>query len=203
MTAMRRGMRRMRRPCRCRCRCRCRCIMSCVGRMRCTACVTRERARGTGTEIDRDHLLERDGGDGGDGRDRSPRARRRSLVVVSERRERMTRTTRTRTRMKTMRTRERRGRWRRDRRTTMVSRGGGTRRAESDGDARAAFELVMETIEIADGCAVRLVRPKSEDEVVDHYVAAGTLDSDPYWACLLYTSPSPRDKRQSRMPSSA
>ena len=24
-----------------------------------------------------------------------------------------------------------------------------------------------------------------------------------YWACLLYTSPSPRDKRQSRMPSSA
>ena len=96
----------------------------------------------------------------------------------------MTRTTRTRTRMKTMRTRERRGRWRRDRRTTMVSRGGGTRRAESDGDARAAFELVTETIEIADGCAVRLVRPKSEDEVVDHYVAAGTLDSDPYWAAL-------------------
>ena len=25
----------------------------------------------------------------------------------------------------------------------------------------------------------------------------------PHWACLLYTSPSPRDKRQSRMPSSA
>ena len=25
----------------------------------------------------------------------------------------------------------------------------------------------------------------------------------PVWACLLYTSPSPRDKRQSRMPSSA
>ena len=24
-----------------------------------------------------------------------------------------------------------------------------------------------------------------------------------YWICLLYTSPSPRDKRQSRMPSSA
>ena len=27
--------------------------------------------------------------------------------------------------------------------------------------------------------------------------------SIPYWICLLYTSPSPRDKRQSRMPSSA
>ena len=25
----------------------------------------------------------------------------------------------------------------------------------------------------------------------------------PNWVCLLYTSPSPRDKRQSRMPSSA
>ena len=25
----------------------------------------------------------------------------------------------------------------------------------------------------------------------------------PIWTCLLYTSPSPRDKRQSRMPSSA
>ena len=24
-----------------------------------------------------------------------------------------------------------------------------------------------------------------------------------FWVCLLYTSPSPRDKRQSRMPSSA
>ena len=28
-------------------------------------------------------------------------------------------------------------------------------------------------------------------------------DSDNSWGCLLYTSPSPRDKRQSRMPSSA
>ena len=28
-------------------------------------------------------------------------------------------------------------------------------------------------------------------------------DNGSYWDCLLYTSPSPRDKRQSRMPSSA
>ena len=28
-------------------------------------------------------------------------------------------------------------------------------------------------------------------------------ETDKLWACLLYTSPSPRDKRQSRMPSSA
>ena len=30
-----------------------------------------------------------------------------------------------------------------------------------------------------------------------------TFDSDGKLTCLLYTSPSPRDKRQSRMPSSA
>ena len=32
------------------------------------------------------------------------------------------------------------------------------------------------------------------------------LDSDhiePHWTCLLYTSPSPRDRQKSRMPSSA
>ena len=156
----------------------------------------------TGTEIDRDGTVS-SSETVETVEDRSPRARPRRLpsrlvVFVSrnERRERMTtRTTTTAartTRTTRERTRERRGRWRWDRRTTVVSRGEGTRRAERDGDARAerdecaraAFELVTETIEIADGCAVRLVRPKSEDEVVDHYVAAGTLDSDPYWAAL-------------------
>ena len=29
------------------------------------------------------------------------------------------------------------------------------------------------------------------------------IGGETYWVCLLYTSPSPRDKRQSRMPSSA
>ena len=28
-------------------------------------------------------------------------------------------------------------------------------------------------------------------------------EQDPYWSCLLYTSPSPRDRQKSRMPSSA
>ena len=34
-------------------------------------------------------------------------------------------------------------------------------------------------------------------------VAGEISDVVRYWICLLYTSPSPRDKRQSRMPSSA
>ena len=37
---------------------------------------------------------------------------------------------------------------------------------------------------------------------LDYEFVAARWDT-PYWSCLLYTSPSPRDKRQSRMPSSA
>ena len=37
----------------------------------------------------------------------------------------------------------------------------------------------------------------------DRMTTKERLESDVYWICLLYTSPSPRDKRQSRMPSSA
>ena len=36
----------------------------------------------------------------------------------------------------------------------------------------------------------------------DYYEKHGKMMPDD-WNCLLYTSPSPRDKRQSRMPSSA
>ena len=40
------------------------------------------------------------------------------------------------------------------------------------------------------------------DMLARHRAHEAGLDSRPY-TCLLYTSPSPRDKRQSRMPSSA
>ena len=41
-------------------------------------------------------------------------------------------------------------------------------------------------------------------EVLDAILKANDEDRTPYGNdCLLYTSPSPRDKRQSRMPSSA
>ena len=36
-----------------------------------------------------------------------------------------------------------------------------------------------------------------------HLSPANAAELSDYYACLLYTSPSPRDKRQSRMPSSA
>ena len=40
-------------------------------------------------------------------------------------------------------------------------------------------------------------------DVLDDLFIRDEAHEDAYNACLLYTSPSPRDKRQSRMPSSA
>ena len=42
---------------------------------------------------------------------------------------------------------------------------------------------------------------KSQTKARD--VAWKLTETHPYWSCLLYTSPSPRDQRGSRMPSSA
>ena len=35
------------------------------------------------------------------------------------------------------------------------------------------------------------------------FILVAAVNAEGVWDCLLYTSPSPRDKRQSRMPSSA
>ena len=49
---------------------------------------------------------------------------------------------------------------------------------------------------LASTCA-HVLRGKHKPEYTPH------VDTGDYIVCLLYTSPSPRDKRQSRMPSSA
>ena len=49
----------------------------------------------------------------------------------------------------------------------------------------------------------RLRDPNAAEEVVQETFLAGVRYSAQFAGCLLYTSPSPRDKRQSRMPSSA
>ena len=56
---------------------------------------------------------------------------------------------------------------------------------------------------LADGGAVakRLDNYEQRDEQLQ--MAAGVAESIANKRCLLYTSPSPRDKRQYRMPSSA
>ena len=44
---------------------------------------------------------------------------------------------------------------------------------------------------------------ESEKETREHNTIVDLIRNDMSMNCLLYTSPSPRDKRQSRMPSSA
>ena len=51
--------------------------------------------------------------------------------------------------------------------------------------------------------ALEISRALSDSEEEFDWIAGGTDLLPNYKCCLLYTSPSPRDKRQSRMPSSA
>ena len=44
---------------------------------------------------------------------------------------------------------------------------------------------------------------QSGADVVVSYLPVGSEEADKFYACLLYTSPSPRDRTRSRMPSSA
>ena len=60
-------------------------------------------------------------------------------------------------------------------------------------------EIQAKVIQIISG---QLGKDESEVKMSSHFIEdldADSLDT----VCLLYTSPSPRDKRQSRMPSSA
>ena len=69
----------------------------------------------------------------------------------------------------------------------------------------AEKEMIAEFQRQQEEAATQSIRPMSEDErdelLYDMKVKWGKLNEA--YGCLLYTSPSPRDKRQSRMPSSA
>ena len=66
-------------------------------------------------------------------------------------------------------------------------------------------ELSFKSIEEGDSDSIRLLDSALENHgffsITDHGLSEPILDQ--CYNCLLYTSPSPRDKRQSRMPSSA
>ena len=58
------------------------------------------------------------------------------------------------------------------------------------------------TVNVVDADRITEVCAFAKDELgFDYLIDISSLDH--YGDCLLYTSPSPRDKRQSRMPSSA
>ena len=69
-----------------------------------------------------------------------------------------------------------------------------------------AWPTVVDAVrlEYRAGVAYELKSDKPfEGRAVHHYPDGTTRLESHYKSCLLYTSPSPRDKRQSRMPSSA
>ena len=45
------------------------------------------------------------------------------------------------------------------------------------------LDLVVDEVDIG-GAFIKVVRPKSEDDVLDLYVEMGREDADPYWAAL-------------------
>ena len=53
------------------------------------------------------------------------------------------------------------------------------------------------------GTKIKYPKQDYRNQTRDTLAAQIDLMPDMFAACLLYTSPSPRDKRQSRMPSSA
>ena len=81
--------------------------------------------------------------------------------------------------------------------------------SELDAELRAAQEILSAEVEpladmIGDGALIALekeLREKESDLAATETRLQGLQDTVD--TCLLYTSPSPRDKRQSRMPSSA
>ena len=56
----------------------------------------------------------------------------------------------------------------------------------------------------ANAPAFQTFSASTPDYIGSWKVSSGTVDLiGTYWTCLLYTSPSPRDRQKSRMPSSA
>ena len=69
------------------------------------------------------------------------------------------------------------------------------------------FRAVILVLEHTNEGAIGVVLNRPSDLYSVDVLPKWNLDEDSHsllhWGCLLYTSPSPRDKRQSRMPSSA
>ena len=66
------------------------------------------------------------------------------------------------------------------------------------------FELLVKNATLPDGrTSIDIGCSKGKIVALENGISAEAKDTIDAKGCLLYTSPSPRDKRQSRMPSSA
>ena len=71
---------------------------------------------------------------------------------------------------------------------------------EEMGDAQR--EEVLEALEPENRAALE-ASLEFDDETIGRLMQREFVAAPPFWTCLLYTSPSPRDRTRSRMPSSA
>ena len=71
------------------------------------------------------------------------------------------------------------------------------------GELRAEWNEASARLEVEASLLDGLERRADKLLQADAEAWLGWLDDEEFWNCLLYTSPSPRDQRGSRMPSSA
>ena len=71
---------------------------------------------------------------------------------------------------------------------------------QSLGDRKLLFNTSGQSYRAMGAAAVKAL---SDEEAIEALAADGQLIKRPFVDCLLYTSPSPRDRQKSRMPSSA
>ena len=72
-------------------------------------------------------------------------------------------------------------------------------RSFSEGDVVTTLDAISDELKAKYG--FKYVRVNTDYDMVEDII--GVTMSAPFSACLLYTSPSPRDRQKSRMPSSA
>ena len=70
-------------------------------------------------------------------------------------------------------------------------------------DNFALLSFLLATAAVAFFTYTIVQRMKRSDNPTEEYFTGGRALTWPVVACLLYTSPSPRDRQKSRMPSSA
>ena len=74
---------------------------------------------------------------------------------------------------------------------------------QASAESQAAAEMEFAAEQVLEQADALFRKMPAEDQLVSHLLKLSELFSKTKQPCLLYTSPSPRDRTRSRMPSSA